>query len=93
MNGKSSFILGAVAGLITASLVYFAFLFVIPSALSDAIVSGVTLIGIGSAIGGFYVQWRGDHSTTSYLVLGFGAGIVIVAFLGAGAGVSPYIGS
>lgn len=93
MAGRNTFLMGVVIGLVVASLVYSVFLFAIPSALSDAIVSGTTLVGIGCALGGYFVQWRGDRSASTYLILGFGIGVVVIGFVGAGAGVSPYIGS
>lgn len=87
------FLVGAVVGFVAAAFVYYLFSLVVVSALSNAAISGVTLVGIAFALGGYVMRWRGDLSESNYFVMGIGVGIVVVAFVGAGAGVSPYIGS
>jgi VIT1/CCC1 family predicted Fe2+/Mn2+ transporter len=89
LRTKSSFLWGAVLGFVVAAAVYYVFYFVVPSPVSNLLVSGVTLVGIGLAIGGYYTQWKGDRSPSTYFLLGFGAGIIVVAFVGVGSGVSP----
>ena len=92
MKDTAVFLLGVIVGLALAGAVYGVF-YSIASLYADAIVSGVTLVGIGLAIGGYVLRWRGDRSRELYLLMGVGIGIVVVAFLGAGTGVSPYIPS
>ena len=91
--GRNLFLYGTAVGLAVAASVYYIFSFVVLSGISDAAVSGITLLGIGFAAGGYLVRWRGDTSGTTYFVIGVGIGIIIVSCVGAGAGVSPYIGS
>jgi hypothetical protein len=86
------FLLGAVVGLAISGGIYGVFSFV-TAPYADAIVSGVTLMGFGLALGGYFLRWRGDRSRELYFLLGVGIGIVVVAFLSAGAGVSPFIPS
>jgi hypothetical protein len=83
------FLLGAGAGIVIAGIVYAAFATVV-SPFADALVSGVTLMGFGLAIGGYLMRWRGDKSRELYFLMGVGIGILVVAFLTAGASVSPY---
>lgn len=92
MKDNRVFLLGALAGLAVAGTVYGVFSFVF-SPYADSAVSGVTLIGFGLALGGYFLRWRGDKSKELYFLLGVGVGIVVVAFLSAGAGVSPFIPS
>lgn len=92
MKDNLIFLTGTVAGLFVAGAVYGVFSFVV-SPYADAVVSGVTLIGFGLALGGYLLRWRGDKSRELYFLLGVGIGIVVVAFLSAGAGVSPFIPS
>lgn len=92
MKDTSVFLLGGVIGFCVAAVAYGVFYFV-ASPYSGAVKSGVTLIGICLALGGYVMRWRGDRSRGLYFLLGVGAGIVIVGFIGAGAGVSPYIPS
>jgi hypothetical protein len=91
MKDTKVFLLGAAIGLAVASVVYGVFFFFVNSPYSDAIISGVTLIGIGMALGGYIMRWRGDRSKEVYFVMGVGVGIVVIGFIGAGAGVEPYI--
>jgi hypothetical protein len=93
VNGTRSFLLGTVLGLGVSGVVYYLFGFVVDSAASYAIISGVTLLGFGLAIGGYLVYWRGDRSFTTYFLTGLGIGILIVAFIGAGNGTNPLYGS
>ena len=93
MKGTEVFLLGALLGFAVAAFIYYLFSSVIQSALSNAAVSGVTLLGIGFALGGYLMRWRGDNSRGTYFVMGGGVVIVVVAFAGAGVGVSPYIPS
>lgn len=92
-NTRTTFLVGATAGVAVAAVFYLVFSLVDISVLSDEIVSGITLLGVGFAIGGYLAQWKGHRSPMTYFVFGLGIGIVLVAFIGAGAGVSPYIGS
>ena len=91
MKDTMIFLTGAAVGLAVASFVYGVFFFFVNSPLSDPIISGVTLIGIGLALGGYTLRWRGDRSKEVYFLMGVGVGIVVVGFIGAGAGVDPYI--
>lgn len=77
----------AVAGVVYGffSLVFFPF--------ADSVVSGVTLVGFGLALGGYFLRWRGERSREVYFLMGVGIGIAVVAFLSAGAGVNPFIPS
>ncbi|MDE1858116.1 MAG: hypothetical protein KGI26_03500 [Thaumarchaeota archaeon] len=86
------FMLGVLIGLAVSGTAYGVFSFA-TSPYADAFVSGVTLMGFGLALGGYFLRWRGDKSKELYFLMGAGIGIVIVAFLNAGAGVSPYIPS
>lgn len=86
---KSSFLIGSVAGLVLAGAIYYVFTFVVFYAYGNLMLSGITLFGFGSAIGGYYTVWKGDKSPLTYFILGFGAGVVVVAFIGAGSGLSP----
>lgn len=90
MKDTAIFLSGSAVGLAVASTIYGVFYFV-SSPYADAMVSGVTLIGIGLALGGYVMRWRGDRSREVYFMLGIGVGIVVVSFIGAGTGVDPYI--
>ena len=91
MNDNELFLAGAVIGLAIASVIYGVFFFIINAPYSDPFISGITLIGIGLALGGYILRWRGDRSREVYFLMGVGVGIVVVGFVGAGAGVDPYI--
>ena len=93
MRGITSFLLGSAIGLAAASAIYYVFTFAVSFAYSNLVISGITLPGIGLAVGGYYMHWKGDNSPGSYFILGLGVGIVIVAFIGAGNGTSPAIGT
>ncbi|HKT21092.1 MAG TPA: hypothetical protein VJR06_00515 [Nitrososphaerales archaeon] len=90
MKETGVFLLGTAVGVVVSAVVYGVFSFVV-APYSDAVVSGVTLIGFGLAIGGYFLRWRGDRSRELYFLMGAGIGILVVAFLSAGAGVSPFI--
>ena len=92
MKDTTIFLIGTVAGAALAAVAY-AMNSVSVSPYAVAAVSGVTLIGFGLALGGYILRWRGDKSKELYFMMGVGIGIVVVAFLSAGAGVSPYIPS
>jgi hypothetical protein len=92
LKDTTVFLTGAAIGLAIASAVYGVFFFVLMnSPLSDPVISGVTLVGIGLALGGYILRWRGDRSKEVFFLMGVGVGIVVVGFIGAGAGVDPYI--
>lgn len=86
---RSSFLVGSAIGLAISSVIYYYFTFAVRYAFANLVISGITLIGLGAAIGGYYTVWKGDHSPSTYFILGFGAGVVVVAFIGAGSGLSP----
>lgn len=90
MKDTTLFLIGAALGLGIASVVYGVFFF-INTPYSDPVISGVTLVGIGLAVGGYIMRWRGDSSREVYFLMGVGVGVVVVGFIGAGAGVDPYI--
>lgn len=92
-SNTRAFLVGASLGLLLSAVVYYVFSFVVTSPISDIVVSGTTLLGIGFSAGGYFFHWRGDNSMATFFVTGFGAGIILVAFLGAGAGLSPFINS
>jgi hypothetical protein len=91
LKDNQVFLLGATIGLAVAAVVYGVFFFIVNSPYSNPIISGVTLMGIAFALGGYVIRWRGDRSREVYFMLGVGIGIVVVGFIGAGAGVEPYI--
>ena len=91
MKDNELFLSGAAIGLAVASVVYGVFFFIINAPYSDPIISGITLIGIALALGGYIIRWRGDRSREVYFLMGVGIGIVVVGFIGAGSGVDPYI--
>lgn len=91
MKPVTTLLLGATVGLVLAALVYYVFTYVLPY--GYGLVSGVTLVGLGLSAGGYVIIWRGERSLITYFLTGLGIGIIIVAFVGAGSGVSPYIGS
>lgn len=91
MKDTELFLTGAVIGLTAASVIYGVFFFFINAPYSDPIISGITLIGLGLSLGGYILRWRGDRSREVYFLMGIGVGIVVVGFIGAGAGVDPYI--
>ncbi|MDE1852964.1 MAG: hypothetical protein KGI38_04350 [Thaumarchaeota archaeon] len=91
MKPVTSLLLGAAIGLVLAATVYYLFTFILPY--GYGVVSGITLVGLGLSVGGYVVIWRGERSLITYFLTGLGIGIIIVAFVGAGSGVSPYIGS
>jgi ABC-type uncharacterized transport system permease subunit len=91
VNARNTFLLGTVVGMGVSGAVYSLFSFFVAYAFSNQVVSGVTLIGFGTSIGGYLAHWRGDRSLTTYFLLGLGIGIILVGFVGAGAGTSPLI--
>lgn len=88
-RSRNSFTIGSVMGAAVASVIYYVFTFGIRYQFANLALSGVTLFGFGAAIGGYYTIWKGDRSPSTYFILGIGAGIVVVAFIGAGSGLSP----
>jgi hypothetical protein len=86
VNAKNTFVLGVLLGIAISGAFYFLFSFIVLYAFSDLVLSGVTLLGIGFAGGGYFAHWKGDRSFTTYFVLGLGVGIVLVSFIGAGYG-------
>lgn len=93
LSHASAFLVGASFGLFISGVVYYVFSFLVTSPISDVVVSGTTLLGIGFSAGGYFFHWRGDNSMATFFVTGAGVGIILVAFLGAGAGLSPFINS
>lgn len=87
LNSQARFVLGSVGGLVIAGVLVGLFSTVFAeSPFADAVISGLTLLGMGLAIGGYLAHHRGYHSPTFDFVFGFGIGLVIVAFFGAGSG-------
>lgn len=58
MKDTTVFLVGAAAGLAVTGVAYGVFSFVV-YLYADAIVSGVTLIGVGLALGCYFLRWRG----------------------------------
>jgi len=80
-------VFGAVSGLALAGIALIIFSgTTIPPLLSDGIFSGLTFAGIGLAVYGYYVNTKSRSTTLTDFLLGFGIGLILVAFLGAGNG-------
>ena len=85
-NPKLRFILGAIVGFgLGIALIVISGEFPNPI-IADAVASSLTFIGIGLAVLGYVELRRGNESILSDFFFGFGAGLIIVSFLGAGNG-------
>lgn len=88
MNRRLRFIVGVVLGLVVAGVIQLIFSFGPLSSLpvGSLLAGSMTILGLIFAGAGYVAHVRNDNSITSDLLLGFGIGLVLVAFIGAGNG-------
>ena len=87
LNQQTRFIIGTILGFAVSGSALFVFSTILAGSLiSDAVLSGFTFLGIGLSVLGYLEHRKGSTSLLSDLVFGFGMGIVVVSFIGAGYG-------
>ncbi len=88
MNRRLRFIVGVVLGFVVAGFVQLIFSFDTLSSLpvGSMLAGSMTILGLILAGSGYVAHERNDNSIVSDLLLGFGIGLILVAFIGAGNG-------
>ncbi|MHB8567687.1 MAG: hypothetical protein ACYC7D_01170 [Nitrososphaerales archaeon] len=83
MNRQLRFVIGAAIGLIIAgfALAVFATIYS-QSPVATTILSGMTFLGIGLAVGGYLLDREGYTSSWFDFIFGFGVGVMLVSFFG-----------
>lgn len=83
MIRQNRFVIGAAIGLILAGILLALFATIYStSSIADAVLSGMTFLGIGLSVIGYLIQRRSTISPAMDFIFGFGIGVVIVSFFG-----------
>lgn len=80
---QNRFVIGAAIGLILAGILLALFATIYStSSIADTVLSGMTFLGIGLSVIGYFAQRRKIISPAMDFIFGFGIGVVIVSFFG-----------
>jgi len=91
VNRQLRFVLGVIVGFVLGIVLIALSNVVSQPLVSDATASSLTFVGIGLGIVGYIHHRRGSQSLFADFFFGFGVGIVVVSFLGAGNGTLSFM--